>query len=1070
MTQDSHQVTEARSRHGVIAWMARHSVAANLLMAFLIIGGLLMSFTVKQEVFPEFDPDFVTARVIYPGASPEEVEQGIVLAIEEAVRGIEGVKKITSVARESSATVQVMLLNGADLDAAQTDVKAAVDQIRSFPEEAERPIISAAPNIRNVIAVIVAGDYPHETLRQTAERFREGLLAETPVTQTELSGVPSREIAIEIDQGTLRAHRLSLEMVARSIREASIDLPSGAVRARSGEVLVRTTERRNLGPEFGDIVLISRPDGTQVRVADIATIRDGFSEADLESFYNGKNAVRLNVFRVGDQTPVQIAGVVKDFIKTFSVSPGIELATWNDRSEIYADRISLLLRNAAMGLFLVMIVLGLFLEIRLAFWVMLGIPISFLGAFLLFPHLGASINMISMFAFLLVLGIVVDDAIVVGENIFQARREGLPPMEAAILGAKQVATPISFAVATTIATFGPLLFVPGFSGKLFGVIPLIVVSVLVLSLLESLFILPAHLAHVPEKAWGPIEKINRVQRRVSDGLDRFIEGVYIPLGRWLVGNRYAVLSGAVAILLISVGVVAGGFVKFAFFPEIESDLSRASVRLPIGAHVDDTRAISRQLIEGAKRAVARHGDEKVTRGIFAQIGQTLGGFGPSNASSSGSHIVEVQVLLVPLNQRSITARQFVEEWREEVGTLVGVETQSFVFAAGPGSGRPIDVQLSHPNTGLLEEASGDLARALAGYEGVRDIDAGFSNGKFQLDATLTPEGRAVGLTERVLARQLRSAFFGSEALRQQRGRDEVKVMVRLPLEDRRQRASLESLILRTPSGGEIPLSVAADLKEGRAETSIRRVDGRRVLNVTAGIDDSKANANEVLAQVQKDVLPAIMGSIPGLTYSLEGQQADQRESLSTLLSNFVFAALIIYMLLAIPFQSYVQPILIMSVIPFGIVGAIAGHMVMGYNLSVISVLGMVALAGVVVNDSLVLVVATNEYRRAGATATEAVIKGGARRFRPILLTSLTTFFGLLPMIFETSVQARFLIPMAISLGFGVLAATLIVLILVPALYLIIEDLLRPISWLKVALFGEQDDPPDPANEEGTLNG
>ncbi len=1036
-----------RARHGALAWMARNTVAANLLMFLLIVGGLMMSANVKQEVFPEFDPDFVTVTVVYPGASPEEVEQGIVLAVEEAVRGIDGVKRVKSTASEGSASIQVELLTGADLDAVQNDVKVAVDRIQSFPEEAERPVVSAAPAVRNVIAVIVYGDLSHEVLRQTAERVRSGLLAETVVTQTDLSGVPPREIAVEVPQATLRAYGLTLERIAGAIRQASVELPGGAVRAAGGEVLVRTTERRDVGAEFADITLISRADGTQVKLGEIATIRDGFGETDQESLFEGQRAVRLNVYRVGDQTPVQIAEAVEGYVADLALPAGVELATWDDQSEIYADRISLLLRNAGMGLALVMVVLGLFLEIRLAFWVMLGIPISFLGAFLLMPLFGASINMISMFAFLLVLGIVVDDAIVVGENIFEHRRQGKPFLRAAIEGVQQVASPIVFAVATTVATFGPLLFVPGFTGKIFGVIPIIVIAVLIFSLVESLLILPAHLAHGSREVGGVIGWINRQQRKFSDGLDRFIERLYVPFAHRLARNRYLVAAGALAVLFATAGLAAGGFVKFGFFPKIESEVAAASIRLPIGAPVEETRAIGERLMSAAARVVERNGGEAIKRGLYAQVGSSIGGFRPGQAGPTGSHIVDVQIQLVPIDQRDITAREFVQQWREEVGTLVGVETQSFAFSMGPSAGAPVDIQISHPETVVLERAAERLGESIADFQGLRDIDPGFSNGKAQFDATLTAVGRSAGLTESDLARQLRSAFFGSEALRQQRGRDEVKVMVKLPYADRRTAESLEGLVLRTPSGGEVPLALAAHLKPGKAETAINRVDGRRVLNVTADIDETQANANEVLSRIEKEVLPGLMASTPGLTYSLEGEQREQRESLGALGFNFMMAILAIYGLLAVPFRSYLQPFLVMSVIPFGVVGAILGHIVMGYDLSVISVLGIVALSGVVVNDSLIMIVATNEFKRAGATATEAVIQGGARRFRPILLTSLTTFFGLMPMIFETSMQARFLIPMAISLGFGVLSATVIVLVVVPAYYLILDDIVRAWRWV-----------------------
>ncbi|MCA9539664.1 MAG: efflux RND transporter permease subunit [Myxococcales bacterium] len=1037
-----------RARRGPMAWMARNPVAANLLMFMAIAGGLVVSRNIKQEVFPEFDPDAVTVSVIYPGASPAEVEQGIILAVEEAVRGIDGVKRVISTARENTATVQVELLTGADLDAVQADVKAAVDQLRSLPEEAERPIVSAAPNKRQVIAAIIYGDEPHETLRQIAENVRNGLLADTPVTQTEMAGVPPREVAIEIDQEALRRYGLTLDRVAQIVRAASIELPGGALRTRGGEVLVRTTERRDVAAEFAEITVLARPDGTRVGLGEIATIRDTFAETDQEATFNGKPAVRLDIYRVGDQTPIQIAKAVRDYLDQLDLPPGIGVAPWDDQSVIYQGRVELLIKNAMMGLVLVLVVLGLFLEIRLAFWVMVGIPISFLGAFLVMPWFDVSVNLISMFAFLLVLGIVVDDAIVVGENVFEYRRQGMTFAEAAIIGSKEVATPIVFAVLTTVATFGPLLFVPGFTGKIFGVIPIIVISVLIWSLLESLFVLPAHLAHLKERVTrGPIAFIDRYQEKFSRAFDRFIENRYVPFARFLARNRWAVGAWAIASLMLAIGLGRGGFVRFDFFPKIEGELITASVRLPIGASVEDTRLIAKRLVAASDRMIAQNGGEKIRIGTYAQIGQALRSFRPGAAPSVRNHITEVQIQVVPIDQRALTARQLADAWRAEIGTLVGIETQNFTFELGASPGAAIDIQLSHPDTPTLEHAAERVARAITDFEGVRDVDPGFSNGKEQLDATLNPLGRSLGLTETDLARQLRAGYFGSEALRQQRGRDEVRVMVRLPVAQRATRQSLEQLILRTPSGGEVPLGQAATLTPGRADTAIRRVDGRRVLNVTADVDTHIANANELLARIGREVLPPILGETQGLAYSLEGSQREQRESLGKLAQNFVLAMLVVYGLLAVPFRSYAQPILVMSVIPFGFVGAVLGHLFMGYDLSVISVLGIVALAGVVVNDSLILVVATNELREKLGDPTEAVILGTARRFRPILLTSLTTFFGLMPMIFETSVQARFLIPMAISLGFGVLTSTIIVLVVVPSFYLMLEDVKRAIAWL-----------------------
>lgn len=1032
-------------RKGPIAWMAQRSVASNLLMFALLIGGLMLSTRVKQEVFPEFTLDIVTIAVPYPGASPEEVEQGITTLIEESVGGLDGVKKVQSSSKEGVASVKVELLDGVDANKVLTDIKAAVDRIPNLPVDAERPVTSLV-SARNVaMTVVIHGPHDHETLRQVAEVVRDDLIKDPNITLVELKGAPPREIAVEVSQEQLRAHGLSLSGVAQAIRRSSIDLPGGGLRTSSGETLVRTKERRDFGAEFGEIVLKGSPLGGQLTVGEVADIRDDFQEVDISSTFNGENAVTLDVYQVGEQGPIEVATAVKRYLAETTQPGDIKLSIWNDRSQMFAERADLLKRNALGGLVLVFVVLGLFLEIKLAFWVMLGIPISFFGAFLIMPAMDVSINMISMFAFLLTLGIVVDDAIVVGEEIYDKRMEGTPPLRAAIMGVKGVGSPVVFSVLTTVAAFIPLFFVPGGSGKFMRNIPAIVISVLLISLVESLFVLPAHLAHSqPTNGRGPIGWIQRV---FADALAWFIKVIYSPLLELSLRYRYFSFAAAIGSLILAVGTLAGGHLKFTFMPRLEGDNVIASARLPVGAPLSETLKVQSQLLRTLDEVLAPYkvkgGDASISLGVMAQTGASMTQMGPNpGASESGSYVTDVSVRLVSMEKRDVTAGEIARQWRAANADLVGVRTLTFGASLGSIGGAPVDIMLSHRDPKTLEEASAALTQRLAGLKGVSDIQDGFATGKAQLNLKLKPAALRLGLTEQEVARQVRDAFFGAEALRQQRGRDEVRVMVRLPRADRERLASLERLILRTPQGGDVPLSEVATLAADRAFSEIQREEARRVVHVTADVDEKVANANEVMAQVGKSLMPQMLLDYPGLTYSFEGQQREQGNTLASLQVGFILALLMIFTLLAIPLNSYLQPGVIMLAIPFGVVGAIGGHLLLGYDLSFISVMGIIALAGVAVNDSLVLIVAVNEFRALGMSAHDAVVRAGTRRFRPILLTSLTTFMGLMPMIFEPSVQARFLVPMAISLGFGVLFSTVLILLVVPAVYLILEDVIR----------------------------
>jgi len=1064
----------ARDRKGPLSWMAGNSVASNLLMVALIFGGLLFIRFIKQEVFPEFALDIVTVSVVYPGASPEEVERAVTKAIEENVRGVDGVKKVSSTSAEGQASVVVELMLNTNADRALSDIKSAVDRIQTFPADVERPIVSVVQLRSEVISLVLYGDASEASLRALAEQTRDGLLQNENISTVELAGVRPFEISVEIPRDTLRTYNLTLEQVAQAIRAANVEVPAGAIKAESGEILLRTAQRRDYGEEFEDIVIVARPDGSQLRLGDVAHVNDGFADTDQEALFNGKRAAMVRVFRVGAQTPITVSNEVHHYVETQAgkLPPGVHMATWGDRSEMYRQRIDLLMRNAYLGLGLVLLSLGLFLEIRLAFWVTLGIPISFLGTLLFLPSLDVSLNMISLFAFIVTLGIVVDDAIVVGEAIHKRKRDGLPGLKAAIVGTHDVAKPVIFSVATTIVAFSPMLFVPGTMGKFFRVIPLVVITVLALSLVESLLILPAHLSHsnpfallgrrvlraIFGERLGPFGWVYRRQQRFSDAYERFIMVRFAPALRFVTNHRYITWATALTCLISILGLLAGGRVAFTFMPKIEMDVVFAQLEMPYGTPAAESTKHAERMTAAARAVLDENGGEEAnSRGIYSQVGSAnFGGMGRGPGrrfGSSGSHISEVSVFMRPMDERTISARDFATQWRERIGDIPGADTLKFTFTSGASGSAPISIELSHTDVQTLEQAATTLAGKIRSYAGVKDVNDGVSLGKPQLDFKLKPEAHSVGITEVNLARQVRSAFFGAEASRQQRGRDEVRVYVRLPKAERTTMHTLDELLLRTPAGGELPFAAAANTERGRAYTQIKRRDGRRIITVEADVVEGKVNANEVMRDLEKNVLPNLMKDHPGLQFAPAGQQKEQAESLGSLLIGGLLALIVMYALMAIPFKSYIQPAIIMVSIPFGIVGAVLGHMLMGYNLSILSMMGFVALSGVVVNDSLVLISAINSFRSHGMSTYEAVIAGGARRFRPIMLTSLTTFLGLTPMILETSIQARFLIPMAISLGFGILFATFIVLLVVPCVYLIIEDMRAAIK----RMFGSDDE-------------
>lgn len=1029
---------EVAAERGPIAWMVRHRVAPNLLMLVLLLGGLLSAARTTQEIFPEFELDAVTVSVPYPGASPEEVEEGIVLVVEEAVRALEGVEEVTATAAEGAGTVVVELEEGADGQKALLDVQEAVARVRTFPVDAEEPNISLLLRRRDVMSLQIYGPIEEFALRDLAEQVRDRLLQEPDITQVDLRGARATEIHVEIAQADLRRYGLTLSGVATRLRNTALDLPGGSLETPGGEVLLRVSERRDWARQFAEVPIVTTAAGAAVRLGDVARVSEGFEDAQRSALYDGQPAIGMRIYRMGDQTPESVSQAARRALADVEADlpPGVHYAIDDDDSEIYTQRRDLLLKNLFLGLVLVLAVLGLFLDGRLAFWVTMGIPTSFLGAFLLLPWMGVTINMISMFAFLIALGIVVDDAIVAGENIHEHGERGMGPSTAAIRGARDVATPIGTSIISNVIAFSPLAFIPGMLGKVWFSIPLVVGSVFLISWIESLWILPAHLAHA---ARTPTTRIGTIRDGFQRWFRRFVEERYAPVLAGVTRHRYIVVAAGVGLLAIVTSYALSGRMGIVLMPKVESDRAVVTARLPFGSPISAAERVRDHLLAGARIVAEAGGGDELVKGTFALVDENT---------------VEVDVYLTAPGVRPLSTAEVTRRWREAVGALPGVESLRFESdAGGPGRGAALTVELSHRDVTVLDRASQRLAAALEQFPNTSDVDDGYSPGKPQLDFRLRPEARSLGLTSSDVARQVRDAFYGAEALRQQRGRDEVKLLVRRPQHERASLAGVEQLLVRTSMGTDVPLLEIAEMERGRAYTKINRRDGRRTVTVTAEVTPPE-QTNQVLAAVRAEVLPPLLRDHPGLAASFEGRQADMRESLAALGSGFLLAMVAIYVVLAVPFRSYLQPAIVMFAIPFGVVGAVLGHWLMGYSLSVISMMGIVALAGVVVNDSLVMIDYANRLRAEGVSAADAIQKAGLRRFRPILLTTLTTFGGLAPMIFEPSRQARFMIPMAISLGFGILFATLITLVLIPALYLIAEDARARLeawknSWLPI---------------------
>jgi multidrug efflux pump subunit AcrB len=1053
----------------LIAWFAGNPVAANLLMWLFVASGALTLLTLRQEEFPSVETETVLATVTYPGAAPEEVEGSVCLRLEEAIEGVIGIDRVATVAAEGACNLTITLVSGADVREAQGEIESRVSGITTLPDDAERPVVSH-PALRNlVLEIALSGDASERSLKALGQRMRDDIAELPTVSQVDLNYARADEISIEVSEAELRRYGLTLERIADIVRRSSLDLPAGSLRTAGGEILLRTRAQAYRGEEFENIVVMTQADGAAVRLGDIARVYDGFEDSDVSARFDGKPAVMVSVYRVGEEDTGTVARSVRAYLEQAKtrIPSNIEVTIWQDRAVDLAERIRTMVSTAGSGLVLVLIILSLFLQVRIALWVAAGIPIALLGALAFFPLLGLTISTLTIIGFIVVLGIVVDDAIVVGERIHVHQEDSdEDPRVAAIRATSEVSVPVIFGVLTTIAAFLPFVLVPGRMGQFFGALGLAVILSLVMSVIESQLILPAHLGHYRRRERrhdegrirSPAALWRRVQRYVARGLAWLGDRVYAPALERVLEWRYLAASVGVGVMILTLSLFLSGRVRSQFFPAVEGNRLFATLTLPSGSPLEVTQAGVAQLEAAALAlhaeldAAAEPGEPPIVQHILTSVGARVSRGGPPSGvsgGSGGSHLGEVALSLSPAESRSLGAGEIARRWRKLAGPVPDADELQF-SATNIGAGSAIAIQLQGRDVAELGAAAAELKVALARYDGVVDISDSQSRGRQQVELMLRSEATTLGLSQQDLARQVRVAFFGAEVQRVQRGPEDVRVMVRYPESERHSLSDLETMYIRTPAGDEVPLSSVAEVSLGRGYSTIRRTDGQRVVNVTADIVRTIASPEAVLAGVTSKELPSILRARPGVSYSFEGEQRERSRAMGGLQIGFALSILAIYGLLAVPLRSYLQPLVIMSAIPFGVVGAVLGHGIMGRDIVFFSLLGIAALAGVVVNDSLVLVDYVNQHRARGTALYDAVRAAGRARMRAILLTSLTTAVGLFPLMIAKSPATFFVVPIAISLGFGVIVATIVTLFLVPCGYLIVEDFL---AWLGVASSG-----------------
>lgn len=1021
---------------GLLAWFAYNPVAANLLMIFIIISGLISYQMMTKRMQPDIQPNMVRISVPYLGAAPQEVEQGVIIKVEEAIQDVKGIKRVNSTANEGVGTVVVELNNDIDLDDAVNEIKIKVDSISTFPGETEKPVIAKVEFSGSVIWLSVFGDMGQRSRQTITQDIRDEIMALGPVNKAMIMGSRPYEIAVEISDEKLRSYDLTMDEISNKIRQFSVDLPGGEIKTESGDIRLRTIGQAYSEVDFASLVLRTNPDGTRLLLGDIAKINDGFVESDGFARFNGKRASIIQVQSLGEQNDLEISAAVHEYVKQkqLTLPEGVKLQLWGDGAHYLNQRLDMMFDNMLMGIVLVFILLSLFLRFKVALWVLVGIPICFLGAFLLMDKVGpvsTNINFLSLFGLILVLGIVVDDAIIIGESVYTEIKEKGHTRENVIIGANRVAVPATFGVLTTIAAFLPLLFLDFMFAPFFEAIAVVVILCLIFSLIESKWILPAHLASMKYETYNEanVGWFGKLQHATREGMENFAKNKYQPLLEKVIKHRFLTLVTFVMVLFLSFGLLISGAIKLEPFPSIPGDMIQARFTLndgsPITARDELVKKMEAAVAEVDKELAERNNGESISKHSLSWTNGDLG----------GAMLVE----LTPGESREVDSYDFERTWREKVGEVAGVKELRFFSMMGPGGDAAISFRLVGSDYENLERASNELQQKLREYDGIYDIRTSNSEGNKEIELSLKPSAETLGITLSDLGRQVRQAFYGQEAQRIQRGKDEIKVMIRYPKDQRRSIADLENMRVRTPSGSWVPFSSVAEFKLGTGVSAIQREDRKRAVSVLADFNPEKVQSSAVIEEINSDFIPKLVSKYPGVSSELSGQSKEVSALISEVTISLLFAFAMIYILLAIPLKSYIQPVMVMSVIPFGFIGAILGHLVFDKSFNMMSMFGIIALAGVVVNDSLIMVEFVNRARRSGMRLKDAVLKAGTQRFRAIMLTSLTTFFGLLPIMFETSLQAQIIIPMALSLAFGIMFATVITLFLIPSLYMLLED-------------------------------
>lgn len=1027
---------------------AKNTVFANIGLIMILVAGAVAMATMIRENFPEFSLDIITVSVAYPGADPEEVEEGVSRKIEEALEGIEGLKQVTTHSNENAASVTIEVKEGYEVSEVLDRVRSQIDAISTFPVDAEAPVITELTLKDPVVVLYLSGRMDEGRLKEWSERIKDDLQQLPEISQVSVFGTRDYEIAVEISEERLREYGLTFDEVTRAVRRSNLNLAGGTLRTRGEEIRVRTLGRKYTGAEMAKIVVLASPDGQIITLDRIARIEDGFSEDPIQAFINGDPSVMLIVYKTRAEDSLAISGAVRRFVdETRTLLPeGATLSILYDNTDMLRARINLLVKNGIIGLVVVFVLLWMFLNARLSLWAGMGIPFSVSGAMVILWALGGTLNMISLFGFIMVLGIVVDDAIVVGEAIYFHRKAGQAPLTAAVEGVFEVGMPVIAAATTTMVAFIPLAYVGGIMGKFIAVLPTVVIACLAVSLLECLFLLPAHLSHLPDLNRPEADKdrltrrLEAVQRVTHAGMVWCVERLYLPLLIRALTWRYVSFCIAISVLMITIGLMKGGLLKFEVFPEIDGFVVTGTVEMPEGTPTAVTREALGQVDAALLRLAARtetRSDDPLVVDRLTLIGQTL-----EDPPRSGPHLGSAQAIFLDSEKRGIHSKDLMVAWEKEVGAIPGIKSLSFAgMAAGP-PGAPIEVWLQGSRMNDILAAADDLMARLRKFDGVYQIRSDFSAGKNEMRLELKPEATVLGLTVDDLARQVYAGYYGDEALRLQRGRDDIRVKVRYPAVERRRLVDIEQIRIRTASGHEVPLRSVADIRFSPGYATIIRTDGMRRVAVSAGVDTDRANAGEIFGELSAGFFPELMQRYPGVRVALQGEQKKMRESFSTLYIGFPLAVFGIFVILATMFRCYLQPFVILFTIPFGIIGAVGGHLLLGYDLSIMSIFGMVALTGVVVNDAIVLIERVNVNLAGGMRLFEAILQGGRRRFRAIILTTVSTIGGLAPMILETDFQAKFLIPMALSIAAGVGFATLLTLVLIPSLLMILNDLRR----------------------------